>query len=73
QGQILAVANAPGTEVSDVCQGLALVREGQDINYQGASGDLELDEWGDVAGAYDVWQIQPDGTLAIVETIAVGE
>lgn len=73
QQQIRAVANAPGEEVSDVCQALNLVREGKEINYQGASGTLELDEWGDVSGQYDVWQIQKDGTLAIVETVAVGE
>jgi ABC-type branched-subunit amino acid transport system substrate-binding protein len=73
QPQIRAVSNAPGEEVSEVCQALTLLREGKEINYQGASGDLELDEWGDVPGQYDVWQIQKDGTLTIVETIAVGQ
>lgn len=73
QQHIRAVSNAPGEVVSEVCGALALIREGKEINYQGASGDLELNEWGDVPGQYDVWQIQKDGTLTIVETIAVDQ
>lgn len=64
-GKIRDVANAPGTEVSDVCQGLELVRQGQDINYQGASGNVDIDENGDVVGVYDVWTVKDDGKIAI--------
>ena len=73
QPHIAQVANAPGQEVRDVCQALDLLRQGQEINYQGASGNLELDQWGDVSGQYEVWQVQPDGALRVVDTLTVGE
>lgn len=63
--KIRDVANSPGTEVSDVCQGLKLVRQGQDINFQGASGNVDIDQNGDVVGVYDVWTVKNDGKLAI--------
>lgn len=59
------VANAPGTEVSDVCQALELVRKGEDINYQGASGNVDIDANGDVVGSYDVWAVEPDGKVQV--------
>ncbi|MEN9208147.1 MAG: ABC transporter substrate-binding protein [Gloeomargarita sp. GMQP_bins_120] len=68
---IRAVANPPGVEVTDVCEGLRLLREGQEINFQGASSVLDFDEQGDVLGAYEVWQVQPDGTIKVLETITV--
>jgi neutral amino acid transport system substrate-binding protein len=64
-GKILEVANAPGEEVTDVCKGLELLKAGKDINYQGASGNVDIDEAGDVVGVYDVWQVQADGKLKI--------
>jgi neutral amino acid transport system substrate-binding protein len=66
QSKLRDVANAPGTEVSDVCEGLKLLRAGQDINYQGASGNVDIDANGDVVGSYDVWSVKDDGTLANV-------
>ena len=45
------VANSPGTEVSDPCEAMELVRNGEEINYQGASGDIEFDEFGDTVGS----------------------
>ena len=69
---VVNVANAPGTEVTDVCEGLALVREGQEINYQGASGTIEFDAQGDVVGRYDVWTITDTGALEVIETVDVG-
>jgi branched-chain amino acid transport system substrate-binding protein/neutral amino acid transport system substrate-binding protein len=68
---IREVANPPGTDVTDVCRALALIRQGQKINYQGASGNLDFNPWGDVTGSYDVWVIQPDGTLKVTGAIAV--
>jgi branched-chain amino acid transport system substrate-binding protein/neutral amino acid transport system substrate-binding protein len=70
--KIPEVANAPGEEVTDVCAGLAAVREGKDINYQGASGNVDFNEQGDVVGAYDVWTIADDGKLTVENTIEVG-
>ncbi|MEN9217358.1 MAG: ABC transporter substrate-binding protein [Gloeomargarita sp. HHBFW_bins_162] len=69
--KITAVANPPGTPVTDVCEGLTLLRQGQEINYQGASSVVDFDANGDVVGEYDVWMVNPDGTIKVVETIAV--
>lgn len=68
--KIREVANAPGTEVTDVCKGLELLRQGQDINYQGASGNVDVDQNGDVVGVYDVWTVKDDGKLAVVGQVS---
>lgn len=69
--KIREVANPPGQNVSDVCQALSLIRQGQEINYQGASGNLDFDSQGDVTGNYDVWTIDKNGQLKVVSTITV--
>ncbi len=69
KSKISEVANAPGTEVSEPCQALELIRQGEDINYQGASGNVDIDANGDVIGGYDVWQVNPDGTLEIIDNV----
>ena len=66
---ILEVANAPGVEVSDACEAMDLVRQGEDINFQGASGNVDIDENGDVVGSYDVWQVGEDGSLSVIDRV----
>ncbi|MGG6264835.1 ABC transporter substrate-binding protein [Leptolyngbya sp. AN03gr2] len=66
KNQVREVTNAPGEEVSDVCKGLELLRQGRQINYQGASGNVDIDEAGDVVGSYDVWTVGPDGKLKTI-------
>jgi neutral amino acid transport system substrate-binding protein len=63
------VANAPGEEVSDVCAALKLVKEGKDINYQGASGSVDIDANGDVIGSYDIWTIKDDGAISTIGNV----
>ncbi|MCG9892563.1 MAG: ABC transporter substrate-binding protein [Thermosynechococcaceae cyanobacterium MS004] len=65
------VSNPPGEAVTDVCQGLDLLRKGKKINYQGASGTVDLNQQGDVVGSYDIWQIQPNGSIKILETLEI--
>jgi len=48
---------------------MELIRNGEAINYQGASGNVDIDENGDVVGVYDVWQVNSDGTLEVVDKI----
>ncbi len=69
KSKILEVSNAPGEEVSDPCQAMELIRQGQDINYQGASGNVDIDGNGDVIGGYDVWKVNEDGSLAVIDNI----
>ena len=61
-----SVANAPGEMVGPgrdgIAKALALIAEGTDINYNGASGDLEFDEKGDVFGTIEIWTIK-DGEI----------
>jgi neutral amino acid transport system substrate-binding protein len=71
KSKMLEVANAPGIEVSDVCKALKLVRDGTDINFQGASGNLDLDQFGDVKGSYDVWTFTPEGKIKVIERVSV--
>jgi len=69
KSKILAVANAPGTEVTDACEAMKLVRQGEEINFQGASGNVDIDENGDVVGSYDVWQVGEDGSLRVIDKV----
>ncbi|MDJ0731096.1 MAG: ABC transporter substrate-binding protein [Crocosphaera sp.] len=73
QSKIREVANAPGTDVSDPCEAIALVRDGEDINYQGASGNVDIDENGDVVGSYDVWTVKEDGTTEVIDKVSPAE
>lgn len=52
------VANPPGSFIKpgEFEEAFALLREGKDINYEGASGALDFDENGDVEAPIEVWQ-----------------
>jgi branched-chain amino acid transport system substrate-binding protein len=53
------VANPPGTTVSDVVEGLRLLKARQEVNYEGASGACDFDENGDlVQKPFYVFQIK---------------
>ncbi len=68
--KIREVANGPGTEVADVCEGLKLLSEGKKINYQGASGNVDIDQNGDVVGVYDVWTVGDDGKIKTIDKVS---
>ncbi|AFY72868.1 ABC-type branched-chain amino acid transport system, periplasmic component [Synechococcus sp. PCC 7502] len=70
KSKIREVANPPGTEVTDVCEALKLVKAGTEINYQGASGNVDLDELGDVKGSYDVWTVEPTGKIKVIDKVS---
>jgi len=72
QSKIREVAAGPGEPVTDACEAIAMVREGKAINYQGASGNVDIDENGDVIGSYDVWTVKPDGTLTVIDKVTPG-
>lgn len=69
QAKLRDVANPPGITVRHVCEGLALLKNGQDINYEGVSGSLNIDRAGDVKGNYDVWTINDRGQFKRVDRI----
>ncbi|MHC5595809.1 MAG: ABC transporter substrate-binding protein [Nostoc sp.] len=68
--KIREVADDPGTEVTDVCEGLKLLKDGKKINYQGASGNVDIDANGDVVGVYDVWTVGDDGKIKVIDKVS---
>jgi ABC-type branched-subunit amino acid transport system substrate-binding protein len=73
QAKMKDVANAPGGKVTDVCQALKLVREGKDVDYQGASSGVDFDQQGDMMDSkYDVWTVGEDGKVKVLSTVNVG-
>lgn len=56
------VANGPGTKVYNYADGVKLLRNGQSINYEGASGSCDYNQYHNVAGAWDVIMWDPTGT-----------
>lgn len=55
------VANPPGEIVGPGVDGIAralqLIRDGKDINYEGAGGSQDFDDNGDVISTIDIWKI----------------
>ena len=56
-------------EVTDIGEALRLIRNGTDINYQGASGEINFDENGDVLGNYCGWSFTENGSIALGKAI----
>ncbi len=59
QAALREVANAPGTEIypGEWSKAKALIAQGEDIDYVGASGSINFDDQGDVAGTFAHWAI----------------
>ena len=69
-GCIRDIANPPGEEVTDIGEALKLIREGKDINYQGASGEITFDENGDLStGIYAEFSFADNGSVVLGEII----
>ena len=73
--QLRSVANQPGVVVgpgaAGVKRALRLIAKGVDVNYEGASGPVDLDANGDVtAGTIEVWRIE-DGRIVPVRQVPV--
>jgi neutral amino acid transport system substrate-binding protein len=73
KSKIREVATAPGTAVTDPCKAMELIKKGEDIDYQGASGNVDIDENGDVIGSYDVWTVKDDGSLETIDKVTPGQ
>ena len=42
---------------AEIARALEMIANGEDINYNGAGGDIEFDENGDVVGTIEIWTI----------------
>lgn len=65
----LREVSSGGTPVTDVCEALEMIRNGEDIDYQGASGAVDIDEYGDVVGPYDIWKVDGEGKIETVDQV----
>ena len=75
--QLRAIATPPGETVHATPQGIAdalrLLREGEEINFEGAGGTLDWDANGDLLrGHIGIWRFTPDETIEEVEILEVG-
>ena len=63
------VANAPGMVIGpgEWAKAKQAIAAGEDVNYEGASGAIEFDDNGDVAGVYSRYVVGDDGTWTAVE------
>jgi branched-chain amino acid transport system substrate-binding protein len=60
-----------GEKVSTFADGLAAIKAGKDIDYEGYSGPIEFDENGDPTGAsIGIYQYGKDGNYVFLEAVA---
>src|SRR5437773_328027 len=64
KSKIFAVANPPGTKIypGQWDKALAEIAAGHDIDYDGASGAVNIDNYGDPLSGYIVWAVNGAGT-----------
>lgn len=55
------VTNPPGTACYTYASCLALIKAGTKINYEGASGDLDYNQYNNTFGPYGAFQVNPAG------------
>ena len=69
--ELRSVANPPGEAVGpgDIPRALELIRDGRDINYEGAAGSIDFDENGDVLSSMRVWRMV-DGKIQDTDIFA---
>jgi ABC-type branched-subunit amino acid transport system substrate-binding protein len=72
--EVVQEISAPGgTEYTweDLPEAIEALQNGEDIDYQGASGAIDMDEAGDAtAGVYDIYEFT-DGKIEIIDEIPV--
>jgi ABC-type branched-subunit amino acid transport system substrate-binding protein len=60
RNQLRFVANPPGdvVTVNEWAKAKAAIEAGRDVNYEGASGDVNFDAAGDVSGPVGIWSVK---------------
>ena len=64
------LGKAAGAKVvgpSDYATAVTTLKSGGDINYEGASGNVDLDANGDPVAPYDIWQVK-SGAVTVVQS-----
>jgi len=73
--QLRTVAQGEGEEITpnSLADGIAMVADGENVNYQGASSPVSFDENGDPAAAtYSIWEFGDGGSVEQVDTVEFG-
>ena len=72
---ITKVSNPPGAAVSDYKTAVADIKAGMKINYEGASGPMDFNQFHNVTGAWDIVQATGDaaGDIQTLKTITAAE
>lgn len=72
--EVRAVSGPPGTKYTflELPEAIQALQEGEDIDYQGVSGPIDMDEAGDTtAGVYDIWSFE-GGKLETIRQVPLG-
>lgn len=68
--KITTVANPPGTKCYTYSDCVALLNQGQKINYEGATGPEDFNKYHNVFGDWNIAQFTPDGSsLNVVSSV----
>jgi ABC-type branched-subunit amino acid transport system substrate-binding protein len=67
------VTTAPGTTVYDYQSALAAIKAGKKINYDGASGSMDYNQFHNVFGPYEMVRSDLSGNEQVVGTISASE
>ncbi|WP_313865944.1 ABC transporter substrate-binding protein [Mycobacterium sp.] len=70
---ISKVSSPPGTTVQSYAAGLKALKAGKDINYDGASGPMDLDSHHNVYGPFQVVQSDAKGNPTVVASLSAKE
>jgi branched-chain amino acid transport system substrate-binding protein len=68
--KITDVSNPPGTQCFTYASCLALLKAGQKVNYDGAGGPLDFNQYHNVYAGWDVVQFDASGKLNSLYTVA---
>lgn len=63
---VVDVANPPGVKVDTYAQGLAALKKGEQINFEGASGPDDFNQYHNVYGPWDIVQFDSAGNMHTV-------
>jgi ABC-type branched-subunit amino acid transport system substrate-binding protein len=75
KAELQAVSGPPGEKVTfeQLADALEMVADGQEIDYEGASGPIDFDENGDPGGSiYELWRFNEQGEIETSRTFSFG-
>ncbi len=74
--QVQAVSGPPGTKYSweELDEAIEALQNGEDIDYEGAAGEINLNEAGDAtSGVYDIYEYRNGALDSPIDQVPIGE